>query len=204
MYSLSDTEFTAKVEPTLKKVFCSFNPFGKPFSSNITNRKIIYPLYNYPEKLFLEILIQAGANEGDTGCYLKVFWESKGHPSNCYIPFSELIEGFASPSMGKGIEERLNMCIFSDYVLFSERGKWGLIVSDTHHGLLGGSCPFIQLFEEILPDFDNQVYDFLEVMQDLKSDGSYQKLDWFSPMLVHVYGEDEANKMLEKMEQRLR
>lgn len=150
MYSLDDIEFKAKVEPILRKVFVVDNPFGEPFSSDIINRKIIYPIYNYPEQNLLEALIKAASIEGDKSCYLSTFWQSKGQPNHCHILFSELVDGFVSPSLGKGIEEKLNMCIIPDYVIFSEQGRWGLLVSDEHHGMLGGSSKFIQVLSEYI------------------------------------------------------
>jgi len=200
MYSLNDVEFNTKIEPILNKVFVADNPFGEPFSSDITTRKIVYPIYDYPEHNLLEALIEAASKEGDMGCYLSLFWHSEGQPNHCYIPFSELIDGFASPSLGKGIAERLNMCVFPGYVLFSEQGKWGLMVSDEHHGLLGGSSEFVRIFSEYISDIDRQVYNFLEVMQDLKTDGSRKKLNWLLQMLSHIYGREDAVKMIEKVQ----
>ena len=203
MYSISDIQFSTEIEPIFRKVFIRKYPFGRPFSPSIAVRAITYPIFESPEPPFLEALIKAASLEGDKGCYLTLYWQSEGEPNHCYIPFSELIEGFTSSTMGKGIEKTLNMTIIPEYTLFSEQGKWGLMVSDEHHGMLGGSSKFIQVFHEKLPNFENQVYDFLEVMQNLKPDGSYKKLDWLLEMLTHVYGEDEGNKILEKMNKRI-
>lgn len=202
MYSLDDIEFQTKVEPILRKVFAVDNPFGEPFSSGITHRKILYPIYNYPEQNLLEALIEAASIEGDKGCYLSTFWKSEGQPNHCYVPFSELVDGFATPSLGKGIEERLNMYIIPDYIIFSEQGRWGLMVSDEHHGMLGGSSKFIQILSDYISNIDDQVYDFLREMKDLKIDGSSKKLNWLLQMLTHVYGRENAVKIIEKVEKK--
>jgi hypothetical protein len=203
MYSLDDAEFYTTVEPILRKVFVVDNPFGEPFSPDIATRKIVYPIYDYPNRNLLEALIKAASTEGDSGCYLSLFWQSEGQPNHCYVPFSELVEGFATPSFGKGIAERLNMCIFPGYILFSEQGRWGLMVSDERHGLLGDSSEFIRIFSEHVPNIDRQVYDFLEVMQDVRTDGSRKKLNWLLQMLSHVYGRENAVKIIKKVEEKL-
>lgn len=201
MYSLNNAEYYQKVEPIFKKVFIKSDDCGQPFSCNISRRVIIYPIFVHPKSIFLEAIIQAGSIERDVGCYLTVFWKSFEQPNHCYIPFSQLLS-FAEDSEER-IEKQLNMFIFPTYVLFSEQGKWGLIVSDTHHGILGGSSGFIELFSKLIPDLDNQVYDFLEDMQDLRTDGSYKKLNWLSGMLIHVYGEKKAHQILEEIEQKI-
>ena len=93
------------------------------------------------------------------------------------------------------------MCVTPGYILFSEQGKWGLMVSDEHHGLLGGSSEFMRIFSEHTPDIDRQVYDFLEVMHDVRTDGSRKKLNWLLQILSHVYGRENALDMIEKVEQ---
>ena len=123
MYSLDDLEFQIKVEPILRKVFVVDNPFEEAFSTDITSRKIIYPIYNYPEQNLLEALIKAASVEG-AGCYLSLFWQSKGQPNHCYVPFSELVEGFASPSFGKGIEEN-SICVLLQAIFYFQSKENG-------------------------------------------------------------------------------
>jgi hypothetical protein len=203
MYALTEEQYEIEAEPIFQQIFVKVDAFNKPFFPKIIARRIVYPLDNYLEQPFLEALIEAATKVGDIGCYLSVLWQFEGQPNNCYIPLSELLEGYTSPLSEKTIEGRLNMCIIPEYILYSAQGKWGLIVSDEHHGMLGGSSEFIEVFYKYLPNLDNQVYDFLERMQDLRPDGSYKKIGWLSDMLSHVYGQESAEKMLKEMEQRL-
>ncbi|MCU0536388.1 MAG: hypothetical protein MUD14_21075 [Hydrococcus sp. Prado102] len=199
MHVLTEAQYKLEAEPILRKIFINDYPFGQPFSPNIIARRVIYPCYNL-EQPFLEALTEAATKQGDIGCYLSVFWQFESQFSDCYILLSELFEGFISPIPEKRIEIKLDMLIIPEYILYSAQGKWGLMISDEHHGLLGGSSEFIEVFYKFLPDFDNQAYNFLERMQDLKPDGSFKKLDWLSGMLAHVYGQEAAKKMLQEME----
>lgn len=199
MHIISNTQYKLKVEPILRQVFINDNPCDKPFSPKITSRKIIYPCYNYLEKPFLYALIDGSFKSGDSGCYLSQLLLDENRPNHCYIPLSELLDGYTAPPYSKSlIEVKLDIDLLSEYVLYSAKGKWGFMVSDEHHGLLGGSSKFMKNFHKFIPDIDLQVYSFLGKYQEAKRSGSSLTLDWLSHLLSHVYGQETAKKLLQE------
>ncbi|MBE9182618.1 hypothetical protein IQ268_29185 [Oculatella sp. LEGE 06141] len=199
MYPLSETQYRAEAESKLRQVFITDNPFGQPFSTSVAARKILYPFFSYLEEPFLVPLIKAAINVGDTGCYLTQLWrdENESSPNHCYIPLSELSRGYTAPPFSEElIEVKTGMKLLSEYVLYSERGKWGVMVSHEHHGLLGGSLEFMDIVSQEIPDIDEQVCKFLDDFRQLKVAGRHLTLDWLPEFLEHVYGREVAERML--------
>ncbi|MGK7874025.1 MAG: hypothetical protein AB4426_12145 [Xenococcaceae cyanobacterium] len=194
MHTLSEAQYQAEAEPILRRVFVNDDPFEEPFSPNITGRIIIYPCYNYLETPLIDALIAAASSLGDTSCYLTQLWRDEKEPNHCYIPLLQLHEFYCCSSGNNKLIEKIKL--LSEYVIYSGQGKWGLMVSHEHHGMLGGSPEFIEAVYQVIPDLDRQVYDFLKNFQLSKAAGMRLTLEWLPELLTHVYGIDAAEKML--------
>jgi hypothetical protein len=202
MYTLSEDEFHQEAEPALRQVFVSDDPFDEPFSPNVTVRRIVYPCFEYIEPPLIDALIAAAINVGDPGCYLYNLWTGKEDLRHCYIPFSE----FSAAYQGTGdindlIGQKLGMIPDSENILYSPTGKWGIIVSHEHHGMLGGVAEFIEDIHCSIPELDEQVYNFIEERLINRDTGTFSTvvLRWLPGLLVHVYGQTKAEEMLQKI-----
>ncbi len=68
------------------------------------------------------------------------------------------------------------------------------MTSHEHHGLLGGTLEFGEEIRKRIPDFDKQVYGFLEYWKYWKEKGT--RIDWLPELLTHIYGQEIAAKLL--------
>jgi len=204
MYLVTDAQYEKEVEPILRKVFVNDYPVGNPFSCNMAARKLLYRCETFLEESLLKALIEAASSVGDSGCYLSQLWIFNDDRNHCYIPLDELLEAYNdSPDNKKAIDIQLNINMFSEYVLYSSQGKWGLMVSHEHYGILGSSSEFMEKIKSILPDIDLQVDEFLKYIWLLKDYHVSRKLGglrlkWLPELLNHIYGEETAKKMLEE------
>jgi len=197
MYPLSEEQYRLEAEPILRQIFIHDDPFGDPFSTNITERVILYRCETYLETPLLDALIAGASILGDTGCYLTQTWRNNNEVGHCYIPLSELRSGF--DSFDEHIEVLLGTQLGSEYVLYSPQGKWGFMLSHEHHGMLGGTSEFMACVRQLVPDLDKQVYDFLDTLGYYKfMMPNHVTLNWLPGLLSHVYGEETAKKMLEE------
>ncbi len=57
------------------------------------------------------------------------------------------------------------------------------MTSHEHHGLLGGTLEFGEEIRKRIPDFDKQVYGFLEYWKYWKEKGT--RIDWLPELLTH-------------------
>ena len=210
MYALSEEQYQLEAEPILRKIFVNDNPFDQPFSNNVLGRTIMYPCHSYIEPPTINAIIAAAANLGDTGCYISLYHTSTSavSPNHCYIPLADFIEAYAGPPENERlIGFRLGMNPYGvDSIIYSASGKWGLMKSHERHGLLGGPPEFMEDIRTAVPDLDQQVYGFLgrlrmfqEIMGRNPPDVTSNK--WLRPLLVHVYGEENANQILLKEKQ---
>jgi hypothetical protein len=199
MYTLTEAEFCQEAEPILNRVFVDWDPFVQPFSSTITERKIIYPCHgSFDEAIPLEVLISAASAVGDEGCYISSIYTSEDVPGHCFVSLSEMLAGYANSERDdQMIGIRLGMDIYElDSIIFSAQGRWGIMMSHERHGLLGGSPEFMAIIAAAVPNLDTQVYGWFKRFQDFKASGMELTLGWLPTLLTHVYGEEMAQRLL--------
>jgi hypothetical protein len=202
MYSLTDEQYRIEAEPIFRLIFSSDSPIT-PFSPNITDRKIIFPVDDiYPTRELLEVLVEAAVTVGDTGCYLDSCVRNTDRPNYAYIPLSELIEAYYGQGTTKSIGMQLNIDLVIEHILFSTQATWGLL-SHEYYGFLGGSREFMHIVQKKLPDINIQVYNFLAFLKEEKEHTEQVKLphlefEWLHTLLNHVYGKTVAERMLQE------
>ncbi|EAZ93956.1 hypothetical protein CY0110_19212 [Crocosphaera chwakensis CCY0110] len=77
------------------------------------------------------------------------------------------------------------------------------MTTEEHYGLLGGSLDFIEEIKTYVPNLDQQVYGCLERLRLLlvSTERKYPDVTinkWVPELLTHVYGQQEAEKILQK------
>lgn len=205
MYTLTDKQFQEDAEPIFRKIFVNDDPFEAPFSSEIVSKMMLFPIWTDLESSFLQSLSKAAFREGDLGCYLSRLIEYDDCYNHCYIPLSELLKFYISPSDNeKSIREQKQIILYPEYAIFSEQGKWGLLVAE-HCGVLGGSHQFIEAMRANLPNLDQQIYSWLSWLKlekircnELYVGGQMPKYSWAEKLLVHLYGQESAKEMIIK------
>lgn len=196
MRVLTEAEFQIEAERFLRQVFSNDDPFDKPFTPNIPARKIIYEYFYRIESPLIEAIVAAASSIGDTGFYFSALWrlddEVTEEPYHWYIPLSEISTYIA------GRDEVFGTALHVENVLYSPQGKWGVMMSHEHHGLLGGSPSFMAEVCRLVPDLEQQVFGFLKYWQYWKTQPNSFRADWLPGLLTQVYGQETAEKMLQE------
>jgi len=202
MRSLTEDEFKAEAQSSLRQVFASDNPFDpQPFAPNIPLRRIVfgweYDLKYIVRPPLIDAVVAAASSIGDTGCYFTVLWrmneEVNGEFNHWYIPFSEI------SAYNRCDYEVFRFAFNSENVLYSPQGKWGIMTSHESHGLLAGTQEFMDEVRRKIPDLDQQVYGFLKIWQNHKTHSFGAKTDWLPGLLTQIYGHEKAENMLQEV-----
>ena len=195
MYTLNQNQYQVEAKPIFQQVFITDNPYNlEIFSPAMKARIIFFALTEQIEIPIMDAVIASATNLGDSGCYISLTEQWDKNPANhCYIPFSE----FSLPEIDL---PKLGMYFVSDYFIYSSSGKWGVLVSSVHYGLLGGSPEFIEGVRAAFPELYREVYDVLEYWKNDRdhavSRGHKSTLEnWLPQLLTHVYGSEIADKL---------
>lgn len=195
MRVLTEAEFQSEAEPLVRQVFINDDSFGQPFAPNVPVRIIIYEYFYCIEPPLLDAVVVAASSLGDQGFYFSSLWRPREkvtndpYPYHWYIPWAD-VSHYRDGSDIFG-------AIISASVLYSPQGKWGIMTSHEHYGLLGGTQEFVDGVRQLVPDLDEQIYGFLEYWQNCKTYYKGAKTDWIPGLLTQVYGEQTAQKLLQ-------
>jgi hypothetical protein len=199
MKILNELEYQIQAESILRQVFTNDDPTENPFSVNIPERLIVSP-WDYMETKLIEAVIIAASNSGDRNCYLTNLGRYEGEANHYYISLAELHDKSALLSHVTGANQViLDIFYWRDYIIYSDRGLWGIMISHEDFAVIGGSSEFIYKLHELVPDLDRQVYPFLEKFKSLNV-MLHRDFDWIPKLLTHIYGQDKAKQLLEEME----
>jgi hypothetical protein len=205
MYALTEAQYRVESEPLLRNIFINDDPFDKPFMSGVMSRRIIFDYHYLLKPPLTDAIISAGLKLGDEGCYVSSFWRpgpeygEPKEPYHWYLSWSE----FKLYYVGVGdaedtIYEEFHLDnIYGEHVLYSPQGKWGVMISHEHYGLLGGTVDFVEEVSRNFPELDQQVYKFLEYFRDFKANYEQATLGWIPGVLSNVYGDEKMNIMLQ-------
>ena len=131
---LTEAEFQLDVQPLLQTLFQSLDPYGQPFLPAIRQRRIIYEYWYAMEEPFFSVMRDGAALLGEQGFYMSFLGpppeEQRHQPYHYYFNFSE-----------HTAYDNAASCLQN--VIVSERGSWGILGSDEHFGLLGGTPRFM-------------------------------------------------------------
>lgn len=187
MEALSEREFQLQAKPMLRKIFIADDPYNESFAEGIQNRKILFEHCSYEMKPpLLTAIISAASARAEIGFFVSILdrpSEDKQHqPYHWYIPFSEIhtYHSLVGPLQN---------------VAYSPAGSWGMMFSDEDHSLFGGLPDIIDTVQQMVPNLDRQVLDFLKAWEDY----SYHygsNVEWIPRLLNHVYGEEQAAELL--------
>ena len=198
MQFFSETEYSRKIEPLLRKVFTEDNAYGGVFAEAMTEKRIICSnkLDTDFSPPLSDAIIQAAERLGDKGFYWTVMLQQE--PRHCYLSFDEF--NLPIEQLDRENEEILYSFDIWDYVIYSPSGQWGFMISrdDGKHGLIAGNHEFMRSIELSIPDFnfEQQIHNFLYYWSYYASN-SYHAT-WILPLLTQVCGEEKAEKLLEQ------
>lgn len=189
--------FESEVLPIIKAIFISESPFSpSPFNKGVEEKRILFDWnfkYTVDEPL-ISPLSEAAKRVGDNGFYLRGHLPQDDAAVAWYVPFSE-IELYTQRQ-----QSPLRSATSFEQTLVSPSGQWGIITSHETHMLLGSTKEFMRNLEELSPSIDNQVYQFIEHWQDVKTSGGSSTESWLPGLMEQVYGKEAAARMLDAAE----
>lgn len=202
MHFLTEKQYKKEAERYLRQIFVNDDALKQPFSDNITERRIIYYSKYGIEPPLTDALILAANSVGDRGFYWSVLWRDRSinqkidEINHCYISFSEFVSVYVEQK--HELFQNIQHFFILENVIYSPQGKWGMMFHHEGFCLLGGTCEFVKNFENFIPNLEQQVYDFINYFCSLKLRyPDTVTIDWLPILLIHVYGQEKAKKMLE-------
>lgn len=198
MKFFSETEYSQKIEPILRKIFTEDDPYEGIFAETMPEKRIIcgnefYTDFSPP---LSDAVIQAAERIGDRGFYWTAMLQQE--PRHCYLLFDE----FKLPveQVNQKDKDILDSFDVWNHVIYSPSGQWGFMISrdDGKHGLIAGKKEFIQSIELSIPNFsfEQQIHNFLDYWSYYASN-SYHTT-WIFSLLTQVCGKEKAKKLLEE------
>jgi hypothetical protein len=218
MHIIEEQEFCDKAYSAFTRVFNLKIDKSYCFSEFISSRIIVHDTSSdcIDDAVPMRTIITAGRTVGDKGCYFHLPYPNLREPDYYYSPFDELEEAYyfnyddypdkkARKQIAKKISDwAYRYPIFggtTSTMIYSESSQWGIRTDlCSSWGILGGTNNFISKIKQELPAIEQQVFTFLfefyvacrsnntnfctQIEGEIKSD------------LVHVYGLNRANKII--------
>lgn len=188
------------------KVFSEEDAFGEPFRPEIAVRRILFPVRYVLRPPLLEGVIAAAKKVGDTGFFVSVVesegspwtgeWrklpeETRRVPYDWYVPVEQAANYYPTVKV-----------YGTNNAIYSPSGKWGILISDEDHAVVGASGDFVATVSNHVAEMDSQVYEFLGYWKEIheKRDRPGKRIDltWLPRQLSHCYGKEKAKTLLEE------
>jgi hypothetical protein len=204
MRCLTFNEFYEEAKPNLRKVFLKDEPTEQLFGDNAQVKKIIYEYWTPDEKI-MDSITKVASKLGNTGFYFSIthrptesdlsnpYHYASNHTYDWWIPFEEV-------SLFKSQDVSIFGSAYTlQNVIYSPHGKWGLMYSSDHFGILAGTREYIEPICENIPDIDRQVGEYIAYLKQCKINLSGYSFDvnWLPSLLERMYGIEVAKKLLE-------
>ena len=199
MYTLTNEEFEIQAEPWLRKVFTLNNLIVEPFMPEISARRLLYPCFgDLHDAIPMKTLVNAATLVGDHSCYISLGARNERGPFHCCIPLTKLQEGYdGQPNSPTLIGIQLGMHVYQPFTtIFSDHGKWGIFLCGDGLAILGGVPEFVGVLQDEIPNFDTQVYEYLESLKSFQEYGMNLTIEWLPGLLRHLYDKRQMEDML--------
>jgi hypothetical protein len=138
MRELPQEEWDRRAVPARDRVFAELDPFGAPFTEDVSERALLFPISYELEPGQIAVLRDAARTLGDETIFLEVLLL---HPrEECYWELST--------------DDRAPYHLvdpFLETALFSPAGTWGMMISHEDYAVLGGPPDFMRTMAAHFP-----------------------------------------------------
>jgi hypothetical protein len=185
MLEIRSIEFENNLLPLIRQIFSTENPYQWCFQSSVEKISILHDyVYIMPEQ-FLRAVTSVATKFGETKFYVSLYNGHK-YSSHWQISFNEVDKYLA-------LEQHFVPSFYS--VTYSEAGKWVILGSDEHFGLLSSNQRFYDELKLQLPDLDDQILGFIEEWRYNKRTFN-SDITWITDLITKAYEPSSANKFL--------
>jgi hypothetical protein len=181
---ISDDEFEQKIRPIYESLFTSDDAYDKPFKETVESRLLLYP-YRFNLRKgedWREPVLQAIRNLGETGFYVTIFIKPEDEPRHWYFTLDE-------------VDLYCKKTFAWENIIYSTQGAWGIVSSEEDHAIAGGNQDFIRDVKESISDWDQRIDSFLKLWE-YYYESNHVNLDWVLVLFTHIYGEQQAKKII--------
>ncbi|MFC5404410.1 hypothetical protein [Cohnella soli] len=168
------------------ETFKSNQPFGQMFQHDVTSRLLIYPTDGtYLDEQQFIALIESIKAIGESGFYIS---EVEAEPDPFVLPNNNEMYHPAHwiCDFPITIDEYRDLTIVLDNALFSKNGKWGMLISNEGHAVLGGTNEFINHFKRLYPSWVNCFTEF-EKMCEYNRNKYNTNMHWYDDFVKHIF-----------------
>ncbi len=175
MTQLKDKKTIENAKKTFEKVFKNKDPFSNCFQKNIESRILLFPTEVLRLTEFqLNILMETIRIYDKEDIYISHI-ELKEYPN--YINEHWVISSDIT------YEEYDNMPFIFENAIYSQTGKWGVIISHEEHALVGGKKDFIKKYLSIYKNSTKDVNEFKKYYDEAKKEYPRLNIDWVDELL---------------------
>ncbi len=190
--SITNAEYTQEAKSALLKL-CGTefpDPYLDPFPAKVESSLIVGGCY--PDDELMKSIVTVGTKLGEGGFFMSANYKvssEEAFPSHWYITFDEILN-----------YPKITHPHTIQYIFYSTQGLWGIVSSDDAHSVFGGTESFIKEVTQTTPGIENDVLDFIDYWKRTKKDYPEKvNVSWMEILLKNVYGEQEAEQFLIKM-----
>jgi hypothetical protein len=159
-------------------VFKTSDPFGEMFQNNIQEILIICPTDGYylNQDQFMA-LQETVVAMGEDKIYL-----SEVETENCFC--SEACSHWHMPSTIQ-YEDYIRLPVILENSLYSKEGKWGIIISQEEHAVIGGTTEFMTKYKKLYTDWASGISNFQQKW-DYNKKHYNSDLSWYSKFCTYI------------------
>ena len=209
----------ASANAAFTRIFASANPFRPPFLPVVEKRALLYPLEGcelYAEQF--EALVAAARQVGETEMFISSV-ELLKDPHDA-SQWDESRTHYRIDLNPEAYEEVMNSPLgLMRHAIYSVRSRWGLMVSEEMHALIGGPSAFVNaLLGSLPPPIDLFRREGIEVDPSISPKMTSQeqmlrawvlswkelhmigsRIDWLPALVGSIVGLEQANVLLDEI-----
>lgn len=169
-------------------VFKNNDPFDAMFQPTIEKRLLLYPTdgYVFTREQF-DALIHTLEKMGETSFYVSEI-EGKNSFSADQMPGMYQCKHW-EVQLPISYDEYVKSRVIIENAIYSVEGKWGIIISQEEHAVLGGSSNFIETFKTLYPLWQQDSMKFLDHWEYCRINYG-TRMDWLQNFLDHIGGKN--------------
>jgi hypothetical protein len=189
MRELNQVEWHAELRKGFECVFRDADPFEAPLRHSVMHRALLYPVPYLLERDQFDSVIEAARKEGDDS-----FCVSITEGADTLAGRSERIHWIFDYWEYEEYRD-LQIAGVLENAVYSPNGKWGMLVSQEQHAIVGGSASFIRSLSNSFPNYGESASAFTVFWNDLHRRAGID-VGWLRPVLAHVYDDERADALL--------
>ena len=177
MKNVRSQEQIKKIENSFYSVFKNKDPFGEMFRKEIDERIVLCPTNGYYlSKNQFDALIKVVEFIGEEEIIISIV----ENESNSFLDSEYWI---CKNTMN--YNQYLQLPVYLENSIYSQTGKWGILISHEEHAVIGGDTTFINKFKEFYTQWNEGLDNFINMWQYNK-DNFNSDIEWLSKFLSHM------------------